>query len=123
MKKLFAFILAGFLCISMFSMLVLAASQTAIDNQITGSISQETASGWWPMFHNSLTHDGFSPANGPVTNQTLWTYKTGGRVWSSPAVTDGVLFVGSFDKNMYALDATKGTYEWKFSTGGGLKRS
>jgi len=123
MKKIFSSITVGLIFIVMFSILVLAASQAAIINQSTDSISQQAESGWWPMFHNNLSHEGFSPADGPATNQTLWSYTTAGRIWSSPAVTDGLLFVGSFDKNMYALDATKGTLTWNFSTGGQIYTS
>ena len=35
----------------------------------------------------------------------LWHFETGLRVDSSPAVADGVVFVGSFDKKVYALKA------------------
>lgn len=61
------------------------------------------------MFHNNLSHEGFSQANGPASNQTLWSYTTAGRIWSSPAVVNGLLFVGSFDKNIYAIGASTTT--------------
>lgn len=41
-----------------------------------------------------------------VTGNKKWSYATGGRVRSSPAVVDGVVYVGSQDHNVYALDVT-----------------
>lgn len=36
---------------------------------------------------------------------------------SSPTLVDGMVFFGSGDHNVYALDATTGKLRWKFSTG------
>ncbi|OEJ36541.1 hypothetical protein BGK72_38255 [Streptomyces agglomeratus] len=49
--------------------------------------------------------------------QQLWTQTTGGAVCSSPAVVDGIVYIGSNDKNMYALDAATGTPRWTHTTG------
>jgi len=51
------------------------------------------------------------------TNQTLWNYTTDGLVESSPVVVDGVVFVGSNDGNVYALDQHTGAKIWNFTTG------
>jgi outer membrane protein assembly factor BamB len=47
-----------------------------------------------------------------------WSFATGDAVRSGVAVADGRVFVGSFDNNVYALDAATGTKEWEFATGG-----
>ena len=36
---------------------------------------------------------------------------------SSPVVAEGMVFFGSGDSNVYALDATTGSLKWKFKTG------
>src|SRR6266700_5111927 len=36
---------------------------------------------------------------------------------SSPAVAGGIVFFGSSDTNVYALDAANGALKWKFKTG------
>jgi outer membrane protein assembly factor BamB len=36
---------------------------------------------------------------------------------SSPVVTNGIVYFGSGDTNIYALDATTGALKWKFKTG------
>jgi len=37
------------------------------------------------------------------TGAKLWSYTTGGRVGSSPAVANGVVYIGSLDKKVYAF--------------------
>lgn len=78
-------LLVGILCLSLFSVLALTveAQQSTID--------------WWPTFHHDLTHAGYSTSTSPNTNQILWNYTTGGPVYASPAVADGIVYVGSID--------------------------
>jgi outer membrane protein assembly factor BamB len=70
----------------------------------------------WPMFHHDLAHTGYATSPAPNTNQVLWNYTTGGRVWSSPAVANGRVYVGSEDKNVYGLDALTGARIWNYTT-------
>jgi len=46
-----------------------------------------------------------------------WAYQTRGQISSSPAVVGGVVYVGSADGNVYALDATSGAKKWAYRTG------
>ena len=46
-----------------------------------------------------------------------WAAKTGGAVEASPLILDGRVFVGSFDNQLYALDAATGNVIWKYETG------
>ncbi len=41
-----------------------------------------------------------------------WSYATGGRVESSPAVANGVVYIGSLDRTVYALNASTGALLW-----------
>jgi outer membrane protein assembly factor BamB len=77
----------------------------------------------WPMFHDVPSHAGYSMSTAPTTNQTMWTYTTGGMVTSSPAVVNGIVYVGSDDGNVYALNATSGALIWKYTTGGAVGSS
>ena len=38
-------------------------------------------------------------------------------IWSSPAVSGGLVYVGSNDGYLYALDAASGTERWRFGDG------
>ena len=52
-----------------------------------------------------------------------WEYKTGGDVGSSPAIgSDGTIYVGSEDNNLYAMNPD-GSKKWAFRTGDDVKSS
>ena len=53
----------------------------------------------------------------------LWQFTTGGSVDSSPAVSNGLVYVGSFDANVYALNASTGAKVWQFTTGNSIDTS
>lgn len=77
----------------------------------------------WPMFHHDLSHTGYSTSTAPLTNNTLWTYTTGGFVASSPSVASGRLYVGSGDSKVYSLNASTGALIWSYTTGGVVSSS
>ncbi|MGW4202586.1 outer membrane protein assembly factor BamB family protein [Streptomyces sp. NPDC004726] len=52
-----------------------------------------------------------------------WSFTTGGRIWSSPAVADGFLYTGSSDGKVYSLDAGTGTMKWTYTTGENVESS
>jgi outer membrane protein assembly factor BamB len=41
-------------------------------------------------------------------------------VWSTPIIVDDILYFASLDHNIYALDATTGTYKWQVDLGGAM---
>ena len=55
--------------------------------------------------------------------ELAWTYSTGGYAYSAPTVASTkhsppTVYIGSFDGNIYALDAKTGSVRWSRSTGG-----
>jgi len=44
-------------------------------------------------------------------------------MWSSPTIVDGIVFVGSNDGNLYAVDAATGEEHWRFETGDKIRSS
>ncbi len=46
-----------------------------------------------------------------------WSYTTGGKVYSSPAYWNGVIYVGSEDHYLYALNAATGALKWRYDAG------
>ena len=69
-------------------------------------------------------HTGFNPYEFVLSPSTVgnlnlrWKYTAGDAIVSSPAVVNGVVYVGSFDRNVYALNATTGAILWTYTTGG-----
>ena len=57
----------------------------------------------WPMFHRTLDNTGYSPGKAPHDNYTHWIFTAGDGILSSPAVVDGMVFVGSRDNKFYCL--------------------
>jgi outer membrane protein assembly factor BamB len=53
--------------------------------------------------------------------QLKWSVQTQGRLFSSPVVADGVLYAGSCDSLLYAIDATQGNVLWQYRTGGEIR--
>jgi outer membrane protein assembly factor BamB len=70
------------------------------------------------MFLNGPTHSGAYPA-AEIKNfgGLQWRVQTGGAVRSSPTLSDGRIYVGSSDGNLYALDANTGAEAWRFNAG------
>src|SRR5512138_1452807 len=69
----------------------------------------------WPMWRHDLEHSGNTISRGAVTNQTLWKFNTGGQV-GSPFVVDGIVYVGAYDRNVYAFRAADGVQIWNYAT-------
>ena len=74
------------------------------------------------MFRANSARTGVFPSDGPTTlSELVWKFKTDVRnVWfgSSPAIADGVVYIGSLDGRLYALDARTGEEKWSFKTDG-----
>jgi eukaryotic-like serine/threonine-protein kinase len=52
-----------------------------------------------------------------------WTATRGSAVDSSPAVANGVVYVGSTDGNLYAFNASTGATKWTATAGGVIESS
>ena len=48
--------------------------------------------------------------------ETAWTFQTGEWVDTAPAVVKNTLYFGSYDGNVYAVDAKTGAEIWRFAT-------
>jgi outer membrane protein assembly factor BamB len=78
----------------------------------------------WTMFRRDLAHTGNAGVNTTLPQGTLkWTFTAGGSIHSSPTVVDGVVYVGSRDGYLYALDAATGEKLWAFKTGSWVESS
>ena len=72
------------------------------------------------MFRGGPERTGVYEPGGPTLGRQLWKFKTGDFVDSSPAISSGMVYFGSYDDHLYALDAGSGQEKWKFKTGDGI---
>jgi outer membrane protein assembly factor BamB len=76
------------------------------------------------MFRADARHDGTYDGTGvPVLHGVKWKFRAGGPIISSPAVSGGVIYFGSSDHQVYALNARSGALVWKFATHGRVTAS
>jgi len=64
---------------------------------------------------------GFHAVNA-TTGKTIWTYPAISS-YSTPCVSEGLVYFVSFDNKLYALDATSGELKWKYTSENRLKIS
>jgi outer membrane protein assembly factor BamB len=70
----------------------------------------------------AMTSAGASTAlNDVPLRQPVWSFATQGPVWGSPAVAGGVLYVGSDDGRVYAVDVKQRRQRWAQATGGPVR--
>jgi eukaryotic-like serine/threonine-protein kinase len=67
----------------------------------------------------------WAPAPGPTSTlmsatAPLWTFETEEEIRATPCVGPDLVYIGSYDNNLYALDRRTGALRWKFPTDGGI---
>ncbi len=50
----------------------------------------------------------------------VWEFTCEDEIRGTPAYHNGLIYVGSYDNNLYALNATTGEFVWKYPTDGGI---
>jgi eukaryotic-like serine/threonine-protein kinase len=61
---------------------------------------------------SSLSHaEGIKP---------LWTFDCEDEIRNAPTYDNGVLYVGAYDNNLYAINAANGEFMWKYASDGGI---
>ena len=78
--------------------------------------------GW--KFRSNLQNTGvYNDGGVQPDGEVLWEFNTDGQVVSCPAISNGIVYIGSDDKKVYALDADTGKKIWEFETGGKIRSS
>jgi outer membrane protein assembly factor BamB len=98
------------LAVSLFGILAfaLAAAQTAND---------------WPVFRGSPALTGVTSAAlaGPL--KLRWSFQAKDSIESSAAIVGGIVYVGSMDASLYAIDLATGRQRWRYATAGPVQES
>ena len=63
----------------------------------------------------------YNAKTGEPLGEPLFT--AGDKIWSTPVIRNGVVFFGSHDKSVYAVDLETGDLKWQFATGGAVVAS
>ncbi|MFG2935909.1 PQQ-binding-like beta-propeller repeat protein [Streptomyces sp. NPDC048282] len=61
--------------------------------------------------------------SGTKSGSLLWKFRTGDVVFSSPTVFGGLVYFGSWDNSLYAVNAATGEKRWSSDTGSGVTSS
>jgi outer membrane protein assembly factor BamB len=71
------------------------------------------------MFRGNAAHTGVYNTTGPRELKGIkWKFATGGKIISSPVADQGLIYFGSYDHSVYAVDAETGKQKWRFATHG-----
>lgn len=71
----------------------------------------------WPLHRGDATQTGVSAEKLPQKLDVRWEFKAKNSVEGAAVIVDGVVYVGSSDKNLYALDLKTGAERWKTPLG------
>ncbi|MGA3010471.1 MAG: PQQ-binding-like beta-propeller repeat protein [Terracidiphilus sp.] len=83
------------------------------------SVAQGTQS----TFRGGPSHLGIYNSPAPNHLSLKWAFATKGAIVSSPAVANGVVYVGSADGGLCAVDAATGKLRWRFDAHGDVNSS
>jgi outer membrane protein assembly factor BamB len=100
----------------------ISGSEYETHNEVWAIGTSTTSVSSWPMWRADAAHSS-TAQEGPSNLTVAWKFTTNGAVISSPSVTDGIVYVGSQDKNIYAIGAWSGNLIWNFTTQGAIESS
>jgi outer membrane protein assembly factor BamB/tRNA A-37 threonylcarbamoyl transferase component Bud32 len=86
------------------------------------TIVQTSPDGQVPVVPGQLAQPATSVAD-DKTVAPLWKFRCEDEIRSTPVVSRGVVYVGAYDNNLYALSADKGKFLWKYATRDGIASS
>lgn len=96
------------------------ALSTALGSEAAG---RQRPSAPESMFRGGPAHLGVYEGGGPTLLGLAWRAPTEGDVVSSPAIANGVVYVGSGDGGLYALDLASGARHWRYEAGSAVSSS
>ncbi len=101
-----------------------SGNEYAVQGHVMAIASKSSApeTGSWSMFRHDADRSSIGEG-GPANLSLVWKFTTGGAVMSSPTVVNGVVYFGSQDHNVYAVNAWSGNLIWKFTTNNTIESS
>ena len=89
-----------------------------------GKCKRPVAGNWWPEFRSTPNLDGVYVGASAIVSPSaqdltpVWRTPTGGAIFSSPAVANGLVYIGA-EEFLFALNASNGGVIWRAPTGQG----
>ena len=71
----------------------------------------------WPLHRGNAIQTGVSNEKLPAKLDILWEFKAKNSVESAAVIAEGVVYFGSSDKHLYAVDLKTGAEKWKTPLG------
>lgn len=86
-------------------------------SMISSALGQApSASGDWPMFRGNPALTGVATSTLPGKPEVLWKFRAGEAISSSPAISDGVVYIGCDNGNLYAISLKDASLIWRSQT-------
>ncbi len=82
------------------------------ENVQAGKLTPANPGGDWPQFHGNQAQTGYVSGELPDQFSLVWRFRAEGAVKSSPVIVNGIVYVGSSDKHIYAIDVQTGKQLW-----------
>ncbi len=76
----------------------------------------------WSMYRHDVQRTGSTTSTASNGN-LLWQFNTGDKIRSSPAIVNGVVYEGSNNGIVYALNAATGSVIWQYDSGSQVESS
>lgn len=57
---------------------------------------------------------------GEIGIKPIWVFECEDEIRGTPSYENGIVFIGSYDNNLYALNGNTGEFFWKYATEGGI---
>jgi eukaryotic-like serine/threonine-protein kinase len=123
-RVLFRLKISRYFWISLFSVAVVVIAFLVFFNTTdlivkpSVNVISNSGPGEWAMFGHDPIHSGSAVAQASLPQGSVTELlATGDEMRSSPAVAYGMVYIGSRDYNLYAIDESTGAIRWKFKAG------
>ena len=83
----------------------------------------EPVAGGWPMFRGDPQLTGVAGDALPERLRVRWSYEAAGAITSTAAIAGGVVYVGSEEQTLYALDLAAGGLKWRYEATDAIESS
>lgn len=112
------FVVASFILIFMINSTIQTHNQTQTTDNVVSPKNSDTDD--WSMFQGNAQHTGTVDTTPQMHNGLVWNTSIGYGGLATPVVVNGLVYVGSYDNDLYCLNAYTGLSQWEYSTGNSI---